>query len=69
MYLAHYVFVMTLPLLLSSWIGGNVLIKFSLVCVASIVLSYAVSRYVIEPYPRTVVAGLVGLNIFLAIFS
>jgi len=69
MYLAHYVFVMTLPLLLSGWVGGNVLVKFGLVSIATIILSYLVSRYMIKPRPRVLVAGLISLNILLVVFS
>ena len=69
MYLAHYVFVMTLPLLLSGWVSGNVLVKFGLVSIATIILSYLVSRYMIKPYPRAIVIGLIGLNLLLVVFS
>jgi len=69
MYLAHYVFVMTLPLLLSGWIGGNVLVKFGLVSIATIILSYLVSRYMIKPRPRLLVIGLISLNLLLVVFS
>ena len=69
MYLAHYVFVMTLPLLLSGWVSGNVLVKFGLVSIATIILSYLVSRYMIKPYPRAFVIGLIGLNLLLVVFS
>jgi len=67
MYLVHYVFVMLLPLLLAPWIGGPSLVKFVIVALATILLSYAVSRYMVGPHPRFVVAGLVGLNILLAV--
>lgn len=69
MYLAHYVFVMTLPLLLSGWVGGNVLVKFGLVSIATIILSYLVSRYIIKPRPRILVVGLISLNLLLVVFS
>jgi hypothetical protein len=39
MYLAHYVFVMTLPLLLSAWTGGPVLVKFGIVALATVLLT------------------------------
>jgi peptidoglycan/LPS O-acetylase OafA/YrhL len=42
MYLVHYVFVMTLPLLLSAW-GDPALVKFGIVALATILLSYGVS--------------------------
>jgi glucan biosynthesis protein C len=67
MYLVHYVFVMTLPLLLSTWIGGPVLVKFGIVALATILLSFVISKYVVKPYPRLVVIGLVGLNVLLAL--
>jgi len=36
---------------------------------ATILLSYGISRYVIKPYPRLVVIGLVGLNALLAVLT
>ncbi|HSM70874.1 MAG TPA: acyltransferase family protein [Anaerolineales bacterium] len=68
MYLAHYVFVMTLPLLLSGWVGGNVLINFGLVSITTIILSYLVSRYMIQLRPRVLVAGMISLNLLLVVF-
>ena len=53
MYLVHYVFVMTLPLILSTWAGGPVLVKFGLVALAAILLSLGISKYVVKPYPRS----------------
>ena len=67
MYLVHYVFVMTLPLLLSAWTGGPALAKFVAVTLSTVLLSYAISRYVIKRFPHFVVIGLVGLNAFLAL--
>jgi glucan biosynthesis protein C len=67
MYLVHYVFVMTLPLLLNVWIGGPALVKFGVVALSTVLLSYGLSRYVTRPFPRLVAIGLVGLNAFLAL--
>ena len=67
MYLVHYVFVMTLPLLLSAWIGGPALAKFGAVALSTALLSYGISKYVIKRFPRLVVIGLVGFNAFLAL--
>jgi hypothetical protein len=64
-YLVHYVFVMTLPLLLSTW-GSPTLVKFGIVALATILLSFGASKYIVKPYPRAVVVGLVGLNVLLA---
>jgi len=69
MYLAHYVFVMTLPLLLSAWSEGPVLLKFSIVALLTVLLSYGASRYIIKPYPRLVATGLVGLSVLMALFT
>ncbi len=68
MYLVHYVFVLTLPLLLSVWAGGTALVKFGIVALLTILLSYGVSYYAIKPYPRLVVIGLGGLSVLLAVF-
>jgi hypothetical protein len=65
MYLVHNVFAMTLPLLLSTWMEGPVLIEFGIVALATLLLSYAASRYVIGPFPRLVVIGLAGVNALL----
>ena len=54
---------------LSGWVIGNVLVKFGLVSIATIILSYLVSRYMIKPYPRAFVIGLIGLNLLLVVFS
>ena len=69
MYLVHYVFAMTLPLLLSAWAGGPALVKFGIVALATVLLSYGISKYVVKRYPRFVVIGLVGLNILLAVVT
>ena len=69
MYLVHYVFVMTLPLLLSAWVGGPVLVKWGIVALSTVLLSYGISKYVIKQFPRFVVIGLVGLNVLLAVIT
>jgi hypothetical protein len=67
MYLVHYVFPMTLPLLLSTWIGGPALVKFWIVALVTVVLSFLVSKYVIKPNPQFVVFWLVFINIILVL--
>jgi len=69
MYLAHYIFPMTVPLLLSTWIGGPIFIKFGIVTLVTMVLSYGVSRYIINPFPRAPIFGLIGLSIILAVVT
>ena len=58
---------MALPLLLSTWVGGPVLIKFGIVALVTILLSFGISKYIVKPYPRFVVIGLVGLNAMLVL--
>jgi len=69
MYLVHYVFVILLPLLLIAWAGGPVLVKFGVVALSTVLLSYGISKYVIKQYPRFVVIGLVGLNVLLVVVT
>jgi hypothetical protein len=57
---------MTLPLLLSTWAGGPALVKFGIVALTTILLSYMISKFIVKPFPRYVVIGLIGLNILLA---
>jgi peptidoglycan/LPS O-acetylase OafA/YrhL len=68
MYLVHYVFVMTLPLSLSAW-AAPTLVKFGIVALAVILLSFGASKYIVRPYPRLVLIGLVGLNALLAVIA
>jgi len=67
MYLVHYIFPMTMPLFLSTWTEGPVFVKFGIVTLTTLVLSYGISRYIVKPYPRIVVIGLVCLSIILAV--
>jgi len=69
MYLVHYVFVMTVPPLLGRWTGGPTMVKFGIVAMLTVLLSYGVSRYILKPYPRLVVVGLGGLSVLLAMFT
>jgi len=67
MYLVHYVFAMTLPLLLSTWTGRPALVTVGTLAFSPVLLSFVFSRYVTRPFPRLVVIGLVGLNALLAL--
>ena len=57
-YLVHFLIVILFQLLLSGWSDGSVYTKFGIVTSASILVSYAVSHYVIRPYPRLSVIGM-----------
>jgi hypothetical protein len=54
---------------LSAWISGPVLVKFVIVGLATVLLSYGTSKYVIQKFPRVVVAGLLGVNLLLTIMT
>lgn len=69
MYLVHYIFPMTMPLLLSTWTGGPVFVKFGIVTIVTLVLSYGLSRYIIKPFSHAVVIGLVCLSIILSVVT
>jgi len=69
LYLVHYVFVMTLPPFLGRWTAGSIGAKFGFVALGTIGLSYAFSRYVLKPYPRLVVLGLVAASALLALLA
>lgn len=68
-YLVHYVFPMTIPLLLSAWVGVPTLVKFGIVTLLTILLSYGFSKYVVRGFPRLVVIALVGINVMLALVT
>jgi hypothetical protein len=68
MYLVHYVIVMTLPLLLSTWIAPT-LVKFGVVALITIGLSYGISRYILKPYPRWTVIAIVLLFLVLMVIA
>ena len=48
-YILHMPIVLGLNLALVSWAGGDVIVKFSIVTVASIFLSWCISRFVVKP--------------------
>lgn len=66
-YLGHYLIVIVLQLLLLTLPGLPSLLKFSLISLTAIVLSYLASRIFIKPYPKFTVAGLLGLLLVMTI--
>jgi len=69
LYLIHYAVPMTLPVLLSYWIGGPVVLKFLIVALLTVILSYGFSRFVLKPHPKLVAIGLIGLSVILGIVT
>ena len=60
---------MTLPPLLGRWTGGPALLKFGLVALLTLLLSYGVSRYLLKPHPRLTATGLIGASVLLAVLT
>ncbi len=65
-YIVHMFIVVMLQLILAAWPGGPVFIKFAIVSLASIIISYAVSQYALKPYPRLSVMGIYALFLIIA---
>jgi glucans biosynthesis protein C len=69
MYLTHYTVPMTLPLFLSMFSGMAVSVKFGLVSLVTVLLSYGISRYIIKPYVYAAVIGIGCVNIVLSMLT
>jgi len=65
-YIIHSMFVVPLVLLLLPW-SAPVLIKFGIVTIVSIALSFGVSNYLMKPYPRLSVAVLITLFVLMVL--
>lgn len=61
-YLVHMVFVVTIQSLLNQWILGMAYLKFSLVVLGSVILSFCVSHFSIRPYPKRSIIGIITLT-------
>ena len=66
-YLVHMVFVYLVQTILLDWMQLSVYIKFLVVSLSAILLSYAFSRYAIKPYPKFSVAAMVVIFAILSI--
>ena len=67
MYLVHYFFTMIIPLILSSWISGAVIIKFIITALSTVLLSYAISFFVIKKRPKLFICGILVVTLLLTI--
>ena len=65
-YLLHMLFVIVVQLLLLKWFGIPIFIKFGIVTLSTILLSYLISQYAIRPFPKLSVAGMITLFVLLA---
>lgn len=68
MYLVHYVFPMTLPLLLRDW-SAPALVKFGVVAAVTVLGSYGISRFLLKPFPKAAVIGIAAGSAVLAIVT
>ena len=64
-YLLHMLFVIVVQLLLLKWFVIPILIKFGIVTLSTILLSYLISQYAIRPFPKLSVAGMIALFVLL----
>jgi len=64
-YLLHMLFVIVVQLLLLKWLGISIFIKFGIVTLSTILLSYLISQYAIRPFPKLSVAGMIALFVLL----
>ena len=67
MYLSHYIFVIGFQLALLTLPGIPELLKFAIVSVLSLFGSYAVSQFLLKPFPRISVAVAGSLFIIMAL--
>jgi hypothetical protein len=69
MYLVHYIFPMTLPLLLSNLTTIPTIVKFGIVAVSTVLFSYLISRFVMKPFPKLTIIGVFVLWAILAVVT
>lgn len=64
-YLLHILFVIVVQLLLLKWFDISIFIKFGIVTLSAILLSYLISQYTIRPFPKLSVIGMIFLFLLL----
>lgn len=68
MYLIHYIFPMLLPLLLS-YTAMPILVKFTIVAVTTLVLSFVLSEFILRKYPKSCLAGIILSAVLLGLLT
>jgi len=66
-YIIHFPIVASIQFLMLEW-GIPVPVKFVICAVASILVSFAISNYIIRPFPRLSVVGLIGVFALMSLF-
>ncbi|MCP4350419.1 MAG: acyltransferase family protein [Desulfobacterales bacterium] len=66
-YIVHIVIVFIFQLVLTGW-SGPVFIKFGIVSLSSVLISYGISQYAIKQYPRMSVAGIYTLFLIIGTY-
>lgn len=64
-YLLHMIFVVVFQLFLLEWASVSIFIKFGIVTLTAIFISYLTSQYLIRPFPKISVAGMIALFVLL----
>jgi glucan biosynthesis protein C len=64
-YLLHMIFVVVIQVLLLEWVSISIFIKFGIVTLTTIFISYLTSQYLIRPFPKISVAGMITLFVLL----
>jgi len=64
-YMVHLLFIYLAQLFLRDWLVLSIYIKFVIVGLSAIFLSYLSSQYVIRPFPRLSVTGMIGIFVLL----
>lgn len=68
-YLLHFLILITIQLLLKNWAEGFLFVKFCVVSIATIFLSYVLSQYALRNFPRETVMGIYATFATLLIMS
>lgn len=66
-YLSHYIFIIALQLVLLLFHGIPGLVKCGIVSLLAVIFSYAVSRFLITPFPRISITAAAGLLVIMAL--
>jgi len=67
MYLVHYIFPMTLPLLLHNLTMIPTMGKFGIVAISTVIFSYLINRFVMKPFPKLMTIGVIAVSVLLSI--
>ena len=67
-YLIHFIIVVALQMALLEWVTGPVLIKIGIVFLATLALSFVISRWILARHARAFAMVILGLFVFCLFF-